>query len=501
VSPGRKWIHGRLFEELAIDSIVRTSGQKLAVVRPEKTWDFWIYSPEPFSTSSSDTLTFYYRGEVIRREEGWFSLKSSTGWYPKFDDTRDRATFDLRFTTPAKYQFVSVGQTVASDRDGDVVRSRWVLDLPSRNASFMLGNFRGYKVETTDVPPITVYLATAHDASLRAALSSIDIGSGSDMEEQVGNDLRESVRFCQSLYGKNTMQQFSAAEIPYGYGEAFPGLLHLSWTTFQNTNRDGSDEVFRAHEVAHQWWAVGVDFKTYHDQWLSEAFSEYTGLWYMQIVLKNNEKFFRKLSNYREDIVSNRKYLFSDGQAAGPVWLGYRNQTADTEGDYSTIVYKKGAWVLHMLRNMALDLKTMKEDIFEATMKDFYTSYVGKEATTEDFRRIIEKHYRVDMGWFFKQWVYNTDIPVYNITYSLQEQPGAKYAVRCLIKQTGVPDDFQMTVPLYIDFGENRFARIRILVKGPLTDYTIPGLPIKPKDIKFNDLESVLCTIDDEDWD
>ena len=27
----------------------------------------------------------------------------------------------------------------------------------------------------------------------------------------------------------------------------------------------GDDEVFRAHEVAHQWWGIGVDFTSYHD--------------------------------------------------------------------------------------------------------------------------------------------------------------------------------------------------------------------------------------------
>ena len=38
-------------------------------------------------------------------------------------------------------------------------------------------------------------------------------------------------------------------------------MVHLSWATFQQTSTQGEDEVFRAHEVAHQWWGMGVDFQ------------------------------------------------------------------------------------------------------------------------------------------------------------------------------------------------------------------------------------------------
>ena len=51
------------------------------------------------------------------------------------------------------------------------------------------------------------------------------------------------------------------------------------------------------------------------------------------------------------------------------------------------------------------------------------------------------------------------------------------------------------------DFSNNQLARIREQIIGPVTEFDFPLLPIKPKKIKFNDLESILCDIDDEDWD
>ena len=44
---------------------------------------------------------------------------------------------------------------------------------------------------------------------------------------------------------------------------------------------DSDSDGLIAHELAHQWWGVGVQPATYHDRWLSEGFAEFAGLWYM----------------------------------------------------------------------------------------------------------------------------------------------------------------------------------------------------------------------------
>lgn len=54
--------------------------------------------------------------------------------------------------------------------------------------------------------------------------------------------------------------------------------------------------------------------------------------------------------------------------AIGPIWIGYRNATPDTPLGYQVTVYEKGAWVLHMLRTLMLDLQTRKDDRFIGMM-------------------------------------------------------------------------------------------------------------------------------------
>ncbi len=146
------------------------------------------------------------------------------------------------------------------------------------------------------------------------------------MEKEVGRDIANSIKLFQETFGKSAADHFYATDIPFTHGEAFPGLMHFSWQTFQMTSEKGADHIFRAHEAAHQWWGIGVDFKTYHDQWLSEGFSEYSGWWYWHEVDKkeeeNEKKFYDLLKKKREQIVENRKFFLSDGQKSGPIWLG-----------------------------------------------------------------------------------------------------------------------------------------------------------------------------------
>ena len=372
-----------------------------------------------------------------------------------------------------------------SNTAGQVTTSHWVTAGPIRNASFNLGLFKDYQIQEEGIPPVTVLIS--EDAHRR--LGGL---RQKNMKETVGADVAKSLRFFQNVYGPLSVKQFFATEIPSFHGEAFPGLVDLSWWTFQQTDQAGEDEVFRAHEVAHQWWGVGVDFTSYHDQWLSEGLADFSGLWYLQTVRKDNEKYFGVLRRWRNRILEH-------DDAPGPISLGYRTTSSKDSTGYDVAVYKKGAWVIHMLRIMMLDLKTMNEDRFTETMRDFYCTYKGKRASTEDFRRIAEQHAGTDLGWFFDQWVDGTDIPTYRVAYRSEPAEGGKYFVKLRVRQENVGDDFQMYVPVTLDLGDDRIAGPG-KVRGRQSEIDLPPMPAKPKSIRFNDLDGVLAEVKMEDW-
>ncbi len=497
---GLNWIYFTLFSDMIVDSVFWDNGAKATYFKHKHNPILWIRCDEPLDPFSIRTIKLFYHGDLIdRNEAAWIYIKNSTGWYPRHGARRP-ATFELTFHTPTKYSFVSVGKKLSSQTEKKVLTTRWVTPEPIRNASFNIGDYKKYQITDDRIPPVTVYMSEGGHMDIGHALGVAGITSGKSMEKQVGADVANSLAFFQHVFGPVSVEQFYATETPYLHGLAFPGLIHLAWTTFQRTSEKGYDEVFRGHEVAHQWWGIGVDFKTYHDQWLSEGFATYAGLWYMQTALQNNKKFFNILKEYRRDILGNRKFTFGSGQEAGPIWLGYRTQSSKTEGDYNLIIYKKGAWVLHILRNMMLDLKTMNEDKFTNLMRDFYQTFRGKKASTEDFRRTVEKHVGGDMKWFFKQWVYGTDLPTYRYSYRVQKQEDGKYLLHLRVKQENVPGDFAMYMNLKVDFGKKRYVYLRVFINKPEEDIALPLMPIKPKKLEFNALESVLCEVKHEKW-
>ncbi len=484
------WVAFELFEKLKVDSASWEGGEKATVVRGKDSPLLWVLLDRQIRPGDVRTLKLHYHGDLIDRFVDFFRIKSSAAWYPRSLEGRSLAKFDLTFTTGSNYLLASVGDRVDSTTSGRTTRTRWVTPGPIRNASFNLGLFKGYDVQEQDAPPVTVMISEeAHKKLARHYVQQ------RKMRERVGADVSKSLKFFQEVYGPPPVRRFYATEIPDFHGEAFPGMVHLSWTTFQNTSDQGEDEVFRAHEVAHQWWGIGVDFASYHDQWLSEGFANFSGLWYLQTVSKDNDKYFDLLRRWRSSI------LLREGEP-GPISLGYRVfATRDDDlDDYQTVVYKKGAWVVHMLRILMLDLKTMSDDRFSAMMKDFYAKYEGRRASTEDFQRVVERHTGAEMGWFFDQWVHSTAIPTYRVAYRSEPAENGQYRVRMRVRQEGVPEGFQMFVPVTVDLGKDRKARVRVKVKGAVSEVELPLMPGEPKGVRFNDLEGVLGEVKMGGW-
>ena len=507
LQPEVRWVRLRLYSELEVDSVLSEDGRPVVFERGEESAGLWLQLEPAPSVNEVRTITVFYAGKLLRREsilppsfrraglpkslDRWIFLLSPNSWYPRYGDRP--SMMELTFHSPRELTLISVGDSVYAEVGDKVTTTRWVTTTPTAHASFNIGDFDRFDVSDERIPPVSVLLAEDAHFDLRTFLfeRNIRLLEQKDMEEQVATDIANSLAFFQERYGEPLTGRFYATEIPYGHGQAFPGLLHLSWATFQSTSERGDNELFRAHEMAHQWWGIGVEPASYRDWWLAEGLADFSGLWYMQMILEDNEKYFRFLREWREQILDR-------GQDLAPIWLGPRAAVSDEPGDYNLVVYRKGAWVVQMLRNMLVDLRTMKDDAFIAMMRDFYGTYRGKRASTDDFQRVVERHTGLPMDWFFDQWVRSSAVPTYRLRHRVERTPEGTFSVRLRIAQVGVPNDFRMLVPLFLDFGDDQSAMLRIWITGPVTEIELPPLPLKPRRIVLNPLESVLAKVKDD---
>src|SRR5205823_2520859 len=112
--------------------------------------------------------------------------------------------------------------------------------------------------------------------------------------------------------------------------------------------------------------------------------------------------------------------------------------------------YYKGPLVLHMMRTM-LRMKTHSDDVFIKILRDFVKEYSGKDASTADFQKVVEKNARGDWSFFFDDWVYDSAIPTIRWSYKVEPSgSGAKLTIN--VKRSGVRDDFMIAAPVRVDF-------------------------------------------------
>jgi hypothetical protein len=494
-SPVGPWVPLELFEKLKIDSARWEGGEVATVFRGKDAPVLWLNLGRQLHAGDIRPLLLYYHGDLIDRFGDFFYVKSPSTWYPISLDWLSHATFDLTFHTPSQYSIASIGDRTDSSVANRVLTTRWVMSEPTRNASFNLGLFEPRTIQQPGLQPVTVLVSEQAHRRLEKELreQGVMLLEQRDMKGAVATDVVQSLQFFQRMFGPVPTKHFYATEVPLFLGMAFPGMIDLSWLTFQQTTQAGEDQVFRAHEVAHQWWGVGVDFASYHDQWLSEGFADFSGLWFLQTSSKEKDKYFGILHNWRANILLHRN-------EPSPIWLGYRAASSKDETGYNVLIYQKGAWVLHMLRVLMLDLPTANEDRFTQMMAEFYRTYRGQHASTADFQRVVEQYAGISMDWFFNEWVYGTGIPSYRVAYRTEPAEGGKYRVRLRVTQDNVPDDFQMYVPVTVDFGGGREARLRVKVAGPSSEITLPLMPLEPKGLTFNALDGVLAEVKMVGW-
>ncbi len=442
---------------------------------------FWA---KPLPVNEEIRIAFSYQGKYLLYLLPWgdFVINETTRWYPT-SDWQSRTTYELNYDYSSSYELISVGEKLSETTDSDRKHASWRMDYPVKYVSFNYGHFEDLTMpDEPGLPEVTIYRGKNHTGDMLSK----------DMKEKVGHDIMGAIGLFTDCFGPLPFDHLAATEIPGSHGQGFPQLLHLAWSSFQQ-EREGSTELFRAHEVAHQWWGHLVGWKTYHDQWLSEGFAEYSGALYVEEKYGWGKEMREILKRWRRTILQRGgRRSWHDGPEVAPIWMGRRCSSYDSPASYSALVYNKGAYVLHMLRMMLRNFKTGSDEKFCEVMRAFVRTYRDRSASTEDFQRTLESQLGGSMNWFFDQWVYGTEIPRLKYKKKITETEDGHYLVTGRIEQSEVSKPFRLFLPITLDFGGGQRSTFVQEITETVTTFTTPPLPIKPKRVIFNDYQTIL---------
>jgi len=470
----------------------------------EDLYEPWVTIVLPRTIGPTETfiVELAYEGELIdyQRDGRTYVLKDTRHWMPRHPHSRGTPGSRMRLTyrVPERFRVVS-GTTLVDEHVVDDTRiMRWVSPTPVGSMSFNMGRFSVTEVERDAPPKITVYGDRTRP------------GFAPGSREKTVEDLVETLQLYTDYFGPYPFDSLLVTETPTYTGLAFPGLILLSFQAFGSLHT-GEAELFRAHEVAHQWWGVAVEFEDYRDQWLSEGFSNYSAALYALNGRQEEDQFLDILDAWRLDVLgevnigqgNGKHYGFqpeairlSDGHESGPLSVGYRLRSAETPVDYRLLVYEKGAFVLHMLRMMLVDLHTGDDERFRQLMRGFASDHLLGAATTAAFETAAADAVGEPMDWFFDQWVHGVDVPTYRPDLEVTRliDSADPFVLRGRIEQENVPDGFRMPVPIVVRFDDRPPIAHRVWVDAETVDVEIP-LPAEPTAVEFNYHHGVLAHV------
>ena len=510
-----------LFPTLRVSHVRDEQGRDLDFVQENKNddADFGVILPEPLEAGKVFKLSIEYAGSdaLIDIGNGNFFLIPRSTWYPNNEGTAfgDRATFDTTYHYPKNKILIGTGTVTAAaapEENGNGMLAKWSTgEVSVAVDAFNYGDFK--KKEVLD--PTTGYNIEffANESTPSFMSNAEEIGSMNTlgMAGSMLANAQNATRLYDVYFGKLPFNRLALTQQPAAnFGQAWPTLVYMPFTAFMDQTqrymatggniRAATDDFFEyvaPHEIAHQWWGHMVGWKTYHDQWMSEGFAEFSASLYVQQVLRDEHRYLDFWNKQRDRITQSSPRTHDlKPYTVGPVTQGSRLRSGKTGAAYQFLVYPKGAYILHMLRMMMSDPRNGGDKRFMAMMQDFIKSHYNEDVSTEDLKKTVEKHMTKQMDldgngrmdWFFNEWVYGIEMPRYRFEYQLAADG---LSLSGQITQSGVSDKFKMLVPVYADFGKG-FVRIGAA--------TITGnSSVELKNVKFPTVanRAAICALDD----
>jgi len=309
-----------------------------------------------------------------------YTLFSTSQWMVCIDDPADKATLTLVLSTRMGLTHVANGQVGTQDFWPNGMRTtEWnqTTPIPTYIFGFAVGP---YNVVTEKKGAVELhYLSTGYtETEVRRIFRETP-----DMLEFFQK--RSGVKYP----GKTYTQVLAAG----GVEQEMDAFTALKEEYGKEVLANEQDVWLAAHEFAHQWWGNMVTCRDWNHFWLNEGIASFIAAAYLEHRF-GRAIYLREIESYRASYEKVRA-AGKDKSLVFPDWL---HPTREDR----TLVYDKGAYVMHLLR------EEMGEDAFWKGLRSYTKKYFGKSVVTSDFKTAMEEASGRKLDDFFAKWVYLT---------------------------------------------------------------------------------------------
>jgi len=360
-------------------------------------------------------------------------------WFPCYDKPSDKALTDIYAKVPVGTRLGSNGRLQDSIINGNTITYHWVsrdpvatyLTVLTARINYNLDIVNWINPNTSEIVPIRFYYNPGEDPTY------------------IKGKIGAMTTFYSSEFGDHPFEKNGFATLNNEF--AWGGMENQTLTSLC-PNCWGESLI--AHEYAHQWFGDMITCATWADIFLNEGFATWTEAHWTE-----NQNGY---DAYKNELAWNAEYY----KAYNPGWAISVPSWAVTTPDVNTlfnyaITYMKGSCVLHMLRY------TLGDSVFFPALKAYATDTVDfkyKSVTIEDFKNKLESESGQDLDWFFDEWIYKPDHPVYRNEYGILPGDNGNWIVNFVANQEvqSFLPYFQMPVELLVDFKDGTDTLVRV---------------------------------------
>ncbi|MBI4474102.1 MAG: M1 family metallopeptidase [Acidobacteria bacterium] len=363
-------------------------------------------------------------GERTAFSENW--PNRARQWLPMIDHPYDKATGEFIVTTSAQYQVVANGLLI-EERDLPNARrlTHWKQSVPIASWLYAIGVAR----------------FAAHHAGMVKGIPLQSWVFPQDRER--GFALFEST-------SRRAIEFFSENIGPYSYEKlanvqaaGLNGGTEHATAIFYGERGVSEGRGPVVHEIAHQWWGNAVTERDWDDVWLSEGFATYFTLLFTEHV-EGRDAFVEGLKRSRNQILQLEQRM--------PDTPVIHRNLSDMRRVLNQFVYQKGGWTLHMLRGL------IGTEAFWNGIREYYRRYQNRNASTEEFRQVMEDISGKDLSWFFRQWLTRSGVP--KLTGTWRYDASSK-SVHVSLTQSQEPDPYRLWLGIGIVPASGTLPRIQ----------------------------------------
>ena len=310
----------------------------------------------------------------------------------------DFGTYDVKITLPKDYIVGATGVELSDTDNGngtetvafhaeDVHDFAWTADP---NFKVVENTFDG------SVGPVKIRLLT-YDSNRSSWQRYIDVMQG-------------TMKRYDEWYGPYPYAQITVVDPPHGAQEAggmeYPTFFTGDTLWWAPKGQKLFPEGVTEHEFGHQYWYGMVATNEFENGWLDEGINSYTEVKVLDSLYGKNTSLLNWMGAQMGVAAEERNFYLGVAETDPLSRPSYQDMNL---GAYGGITYGKTATMLLTLENV------VGEQVLQKALHTYFMKYRFTHPTQEDFLRTVNEVAGEDLGWYWQQAVYGTQVLDYRV--------------------------------------------------------------------------------------